>query len=101
MTLIFTAKVLRLMGYGITTAMFFVYLFLKDIPEEHINLIQNFIIFGDILISLYLTTQADKIGRINTLMLAALLKFITGIIYAESSNTFILAFSGALESHHL
>ena len=33
------------MGYGITTAMFFVYLFLKDIPEEHINLIQNFIIF--------------------------------------------------------
>lgn len=43
-----------------------------------------------------LTTQADRIGRVNTLMFGALLKFVTGLCYAESSNTVILIISGIL-----
>ena len=46
------------------------------------------------MISLFLTTRADKIGRVNTLMLGALLKLITGIVYAESSSIIILTISG-------
>lgn len=56
--------------------------------------IQSFIVAGDIVISLFLTTRADKLGRINTLMLGALLKLITGIIYAESDNMTILIVAG-------
>ena len=43
---------------------------------------QSSIVFGDILVSLVLTTQADRFGRINTLMVGALLKVVTGLCYA-------------------
>ena len=49
-----------------------------------------------IIISLYLTTQADKLGRRITLVFGAFLKVFTGIFYAFSNNFFILALSGIL-----
>jgi hypothetical protein len=66
----------------------------KGLDEEETSYVQSGIVFGDVLISLYLTTRADRIGRINTLMLGALLKLITGIVYAESNNIFLLTISG-------
>lgn len=57
---------------------------------------QSGIVFGDVAISLVLTTQADKFGRINTLMIGALLKLITGIVYAQSSSVMILTIAGVL-----
>ena len=52
------------------------------------------IVAGDIFISLFLTTRADKLGRVNTLMIGSLLKLITGLVYAESSNVIILTIAG-------
>ena len=49
---------------------------------------------GDIFISLFLTTRADKLGRVNTLMLGALLKLTTGLIYSESINAVVLIIAG-------
>ena len=43
---------------------------------------QSCIVFGDILVSLVLTTQADRFGRINTLMIGAILKTVAGLCYA-------------------
>jgi hypothetical protein len=51
---------------------------------------------GDILISLYLTSKADKIGRILTLMLASLLQVVTGLVYSESENQLLLLAVGFL-----
>lgn len=49
---------------------------------------------GDIVISLYLTTKADKIGRKKTLIIGAILKIITGIFYAYSSSLIVLVVMG-------
>jgi predicted MFS family arabinose efflux permease len=51
---------------------------------------------GDIVISLVLTTRADKIGRKKTLAFSAVLKIGAGISYALSNNYAILIISGAL-----
>ena len=51
---------------------------------------------GDIVISLILTTKADKFGRKNTLIIGAILKVITGIIYAYSSNLMALVIAGII-----
>jgi hypothetical protein len=56
--------------------------------------IQTGIVSGDIIISLFLTTRADKMGRVNTLMIGSLLKLVTGIFYAESITPIILVISG-------
>lgn len=51
-------------------------------------------ILGDIIISLLLTTKADRIGRKNTLMAGAFLKIITGIMYAYSESLLVLVVTG-------
>ncbi len=47
-------------------------------------MLQTYIIVGDIIISLYLTTNADRIGRKKTLIIGAILKLITGLTYSLS-----------------
>lgn len=94
--LIFLTRVLRMFSYGMLALIFFENLFYKGLTPNEASWIQSGIVFGDVLISLVLTTQADRFGRINTLMLGALLKLFTGLFYAESNNAIILTISGIL-----
>ncbi len=80
--LIFIARIVRMFTYGMLVVVFMDSLFYKGINEAHRILIQIFIIVGDILISLLITTQAEKIGRINTLIAASILKVIAGLCFA-------------------
>jgi MFS family permease len=81
-------------SYGMLSLIFFDNLFYKGLSTGEASWIQSGIVFGDVLVSLVLTTQADRLGRINTLMFGALLKLVTGLCYAESSNVIILTISG-------
>lgn len=94
--LLFVTRILRMFSYGMLAVVFLDNLFYKGLDEGQSSWVQSGIVFGDFLISLLLTTQADRIGRVNTLMFGALLKFFTGLCYAESSNTIILIVSGIL-----
>lgn len=80
--LIFLTRILRMFSYGMLAVVFFDNLFFKNVQPPYASWIQSAIILGDIVVSLLLTTLADKIGRRNTLMFASLLKLITGVIYA-------------------
>lgn len=80
--LLFVTRILRMISYGMLAVIFFQNLFHKGFDELTSSWIQTAIVVGDIVISLYLTTRADKLGRILTLMLGSLLKLITGLMYA-------------------
>lgn len=95
-TLLFLTRILRMFSYGMLAVVFFDNLFNKGINSTEASWLQSSIVFGDIFISLLLTTKADKIGRINTLMFGALLKLFTGLFYAFTSNLVLLAISGIL-----
>ncbi len=92
--LLFVTKMLRAFSYGMLSVIFFDNLFFKGVTEIEATLLQSATIAGDIVISLILTSKADRIGRLNTLMLGAVLKLITGLIYAESENLTLLFVTG-------
>ena len=94
--LLFLAKIFRMFSYGALSLIFIYILTSKGISVQNIGRLQSLITFGDIIISLYLTTRADKLGRKKTLIFGAFLKSTTGIFYAVSDNFILLAISGIL-----
>lgn len=96
MVLLFVTKILRMFSFGAISIVFFNVLLGKGISEQQIGFLQSFVAVGDIVISLILTTQADKFGRKKTLIISAFLKIGAGIMYALSDNYVILMVSGAL-----
>jgi predicted MFS family arabinose efflux permease len=93
---LFISKILRMFSFGAISVVFFDALLKKGIQEMQIGLLQSLIAIGDIIISLILTTRADKIGRKRTLILSAILKIFAGVCYALSDNYVVLVISGAL-----
>ena len=94
--LLFLAKIFRMFSYGALSVIFYKFLLFNDIKATDIGLLQSLIAVGDIVISLYLTTRADQLGRQKTLILGAFLKMITGIFYAFSNNFIVLVIAGIL-----
>jgi MFS family permease len=94
--LLFVTRILRMFSYGMLSVVFFQHLYYKGLSHTEASWLQSAIVFGDVLISLVLTTQADKIGRINTLMLGAILKALAGFFYAEGDSVIIFTISGIL-----
>lgn len=50
---------------------------------------------GDVVVSLYFTSKADRIGRRITLIITSIINIITGIIFTDSDNYVILVIVGA------
>ncbi len=94
--ILYITKILRMFSFGAISVVFFGALQQKGIMEMQIGILQSLIAAGDIIISLFLTTRADKIGRKKTLILSAILKIFAGLVYALSNNFLLLVISGAL-----
>jgi MFS family permease len=54
----------------------------------------SLILLGDLVITMYLTTHADRFGRKRTLAIGALLKLFTGISFALTTNYTMMLMSG-------
>lgn len=93
--LLFT-RTIRMAANGILAVVFLQHLFFKGFSELHCAWIQAAIVLGDLFISRYLVAKADQIGKIPTLMIASLLQLITGFVYAESQNQWVLVGVGIL-----
>jgi predicted MFS family arabinose efflux permease len=64
------------------------------IKDKWIGILLTCIMIGDLFITMYLTTNADKIGRKKVLALGSMLEIFTGIIFSLSSNFYMLMISG-------
>lgn len=92
--LLFVARALRMFSYGMIAIVMINNLNLKGFTGTEIGILNFAVIVGDIVVSLILTTKADKFGRKNTLIIGAILKLITGIFYAYSANLIVLIIMG-------
>src|SRR5215213_8503209 len=70
--LLFITRCARMFAYGGIAVIFFIYLVETGMSRQKAGGLLTFTLIGDTLISLYLTTTADRIGRRRTLILAAL-----------------------------
>jgi MFS family permease len=92
-TLLFSTRIIRLFCYGFLSVVLALYLAEVGFTEGQIGLLLTLTLVGDALISLWLTTSADRFGRKRTLILGALLMMGAGVAFVMTRNLSLLIFA--------
>ncbi len=87
--LLFATRCSRMFAYGLLSVVLVLYLIEVGLKEWEVGLLLSLTLAGDTVISLWLTTTADRFGRRRTLMVGALLMALAGIVFI-STDSFIL-----------
>lgn len=95
-TILFSTRILRLFCYGFLSVVLALYLAEAGLTEAQIGLLFTLTLLGDALISLWLTTSADRFGRKRTLILGALLMAGAGIAFVLTRNVVLLTIAAIL-----
>src|SRR5260221_14441388 len=88
--LLFLARFVRLFSYGALSVVLVFYLTGLGLSESQTGILLTLTLLGDTLVSLFLTTQADRIGRRRTLIIGAILMAGAGLIFASTNNFLFL-----------
>ena len=88
--ILFSTRIIRLFCYGFLSVVLALYLAEAGLTEEQIGLLFTLTLIGDALISLWLTTSADRFGRKRTLLLGALLMAGAGLAFILTRNLTLL-----------
>jgi MFS family permease len=94
--LLFLARAVRMFGYGALGVILVLYLVAAGLDTGAVGLLLTLTLLGDTVISLYLTTHADRIGRRRTLIIGALLMAAAGVVFAGSTAFVVLLVAATL-----
>src|SRR5882762_3242918 len=94
--LLFLTRFVRLFAYGSLSVVLVFYLISLGLSESQTGLLLTLTLVGDTVVSLYLTTRADRIGRRRMLIAGAILMAAAGIAFACTSNFLLLILAGAI-----
>lgn len=94
--LLFLTRFIRLFAYGSLSVILVFYLVGLGLTESQTGLLLTLTLAGDIGVSLYLTTQADRIGRRRMLIAGALLMAAAGLAFAYTRNYLLLVIAGTI-----
>jgi MFS family permease len=94
--LLFLTRFIRLFAYGSLSVILVFYLVGLGLTETQTGLLLTLTLAGDLVISLYLTTRADRIGRRRMLIAGALLMAAAGMAFASTRNFFFLIIAGTI-----
>jgi MFS family permease len=84
--LLFTTRGLRLFAYGMISVVLVLYLTEIGLDENQVGLLLSLTLAGDVVISLGLTSVADRFGRRRTLLIGAALMVFAGVAFALTRN---------------
>lgn len=87
---LFTSRVTRLFAYGFLSVVLVLYLAAAGLSETEIGVLLTLTLAGDAIISLCITTSADRIGRRRMLTLGALLMLGAGVVFLLTKNLALL-----------
>src|SRR5215212_3269573 len=88
--LLFSTRIIRLFCYGFLSVVLALYLVEAGLTEGQIGLLLTLTLIGDAVITLALTTSADRLGRKRTLILGAGLMAGAGIAFVLTRNYSLL-----------
>jgi MFS family permease len=94
--LLFLTRFIRLFSYGSLSVVLVFYLTALGLSEGQTGLLLTLTLLGDTVISLSLTTQADRIGRRQMLLIGAILMAGAGFAFALTGNFFFLVAAGTI-----
>jgi MFS family permease len=84
--LLFATRVLRMFGYGSLAVVLVLYLAALGLDGLTIGIVLTLTLVGDTLVSLWLTTSADRLGRRRVLIGGSLLMVGAGVAFALTSS---------------
>jgi len=94
--LLFLTRFIRLFAYGALSVVLVFYLTGIGLSESRIGLLLTLTLSGDTVISLILTTQADRIGRRRMLIIGSFLMAGAGLAFAFTSKFLFLVIAGTI-----
>src|SRR5438477_11309582 len=93
---LFLTRFVRLFSYGSLSVVLVFYLTGLGLTESQTGLLLTLTLIGDTLVSLYLTTQADRIGRRRMLIVGAALMAAAGLAFALTRTFWLLILAGTI-----
>ena len=84
--LLFLTRILRMLAYGSSALVLALYLAALQFDERQIGLLLTMTLVGDAVISLWISTVADRIGRKWMLVWGAALMVLGGAVFAATSS---------------
>src|SRR5581483_2288346 len=88
--LLFATRAVRMFAYGFLSVILVLYLASIGIDAHRIGLLLTLTLLGDVLVSLFLTTRADTIGRRRTLIGGAILMAAAAAVFATTHDFTLL-----------
>jgi MFS family permease len=94
--LLFATRFVRLFAYGALSVVLVLYLVSLGLSEAQTGAVISATLVGDTIVSLYLTTQADRIGRRRILSIGAALMIAAGLAFAFTHQLWLLVVAGTV-----
>jgi MFS family permease len=91
---LFALRTVRMFGYGFLAVVLVLYLDASGLDPLAIGAVLTLTLIGDTLVSLWLTTHADRLGRRRVLIVSSLLVVIAGIVFALTDWLPLLILAG-------
>jgi MFS family permease len=94
--ILFLTRFVRLFAYGSLSVILVFYLVGLGLTESQVGVLLTLTLVGDIVVSLYLTTRADRMGRRRMLVIGSFLMAAAGVAFACTSNLLFLVIAGTI-----
>jgi MFS family permease len=94
--LLFATRFIRLFAYGSLSVVLVFYLVGIGLTERQTGALLTLTLAGDTVISLLLTTQADRLGRRTMLVVGGALMIAAGLVFAVTRNFWVLLAAGII-----
>jgi MFS family permease len=94
--LLFVTRTARIFAYGFLAVVLMLYLDQVGPTETQIGLLLTLTLVGDTFISLWITTNADRLGRRRMLIIGAILMVFAGILLAITRNFLLLLLAATI-----
>jgi MFS family permease len=89
-SILFGTRVLRMFAYGFLSVVLVLYLAQLGLSEGLIGLLLSLTLFGDAVISLWMTITADRVGRRRILIAGSALMLFAGLLFALTDRLELL-----------
>jgi MFS family permease len=93
---LFITRIARMFGYGFLSVVLVLYLEQVGLTQVQIGLLLTLTLIGDTIISLWITTNADRIGRRRMLIVGAILMVFAGVLFAITRNFLFLLIAATI-----
>jgi len=93
---LFALRTLRMFAYGFLAVVLVLYLDAIGLDPFTVGAILTVTLLGDTVISLWLTTNADRLGRRRVLVAGAVLMLLAGVVFAFTSWIPLLIIAGTI-----